>query len=235
MRMEPTRKCSSFTDVEKFSDFRRSTGDFGPSNIDFGASNLRKHSHFQPSHFRRHSNFQFHNRLALIKGYGDWFQQCLDEGWDGYLFTFLFNRLPGCRHAMVQQMHQQIESWYGRLATRIVRKPKSSVWAPFLPKGIFVPDLPVSKRCKQGIRDVSINDGLHVHGIVVANRWARMLDTLDVYFEVEKNMKKFLVDRIRHIDVQRITHRAKYVADYGLKGLKRPTFSEDDLLVLPRV
>jgi hypothetical protein len=240
MPMEPTRKCSSFTDVEKFSDFRRSdghfglsNGGFGASNIDFGSSNLSKHSHFQPYHLRGHSNFQYHHRLALIDAYGDWLQQWLDEGWDGYLFTFMFHQLPGSRRAMVHQMHQQIERWYGMLATRTVRKPRSPVWAPFLPKGIFVPDLPFSKGLKQGILDVSINDGLHVHGVVVANRWARILDTLDRYFQ--ENLKKFLVGKIRHIDVQRITHRAKYVADYGLKGLKRPTFSEDDVLVLPRV
>ena len=239
MRMEPTRKCSSFADVEKFSDFRRSDGhfglpnrDLGPSNIDFGPSNLSKHSHFQPSYFRGHFNFQFHHRLALIDAYGDWLQQWLDEGWDGYLFTFMFNQLPGSRQAMVQQMHQQLERWYGMLATRIVRKPKSPVWAPFLPKGIFVPDLPVPKRSKQGIRDVSLNDGLHVHGIVVANRWARMPGTLDDYFQ--ENLQKFLFGKLRHIDVERITHRARYVVDYGLKGLKRPTFSEDDVLVLPR-
>ena len=59
MRMDPTRKCSRFADVEKFSDFRRSNGDVGlsnngvkASNNDLGPSNLRKQSQFQHSHFR---------------------------------------------------------------------------------------------------------------------------------------------------------------------------------------
>jgi hypothetical protein len=247
MRMQPTRKCSNVADVEKCSDFRRSNdgfglsndgfglsdGSFGASNDDFGPPNLRKHSQVrQHSHFRGHSNFQFHHRLALIQAYGDWFKQWLDQGWDGYLFTFMFNQLPGSRRAMVQQMHQQIERWYGRLATRTVRKPRSPVWAPFLPKGIFVPDLPVPKRCKQGILDVSINDGLHMHGIVVANRRARIPDMLDDYFE--DNLKKYLTSKLRHIDVRRITHSAEYVTEYALKSLKRSTSSEDDVLVLPR-
>jgi hypothetical protein len=152
MRMWPTRKCSSFADVEKFSDFRRSNGDFGPSNDEFGPSDLSKHSHFQHSNFRKHSNFQYQHRLALIQAHGDWLQQWLNEGWDGYLFTFMFNQLPGSRRAIVHQMHQQIERWYGRLATRTVRKPRSPVWAPLLPKGIFIPDLPVPKRLKQDQR-----------------------------------------------------------------------------------
>jgi hypothetical protein len=240
MRIKPTRKCSSFANVEKFSDFRRSTshsglsnGGFGASNIDFGSSNLSKHSQSrEPSHFRAHSNFQYQHRLALIQAHGDWLQQWLDQGWDGYLFTFLFNQLPGSRRAMVHQMHQQLERWYGMLATRIVRKPRSPGRASFLPKGVFVPDLPVPKRCKVGIGDVSINDGLHVHGIVVANRWARMPETLDVYFQ--ENLKKFLVGKLRHIDVELIRDRPRYTVGYALKGLKRPTFSEDDVLVLPR-
>jgi hypothetical protein len=122
--------------------------------------------------------------------------------------------------------------WYGRLATRTVRKTRSPVWAPLLPKGIFVPDLPVPKRVKQDIRDVSTNDGLHMHGVVVANRWGRLRDTLDVHFE--ENLGTYLTKKLRHVDVQRITGRAEYVTEYALKSLKRPTFSEDDILVLPR-
>jgi hypothetical protein len=201
MRIEPTRKCEKFGDVEKF-----------------GVS--------------KHSSFRYHDRLALIQAYGEWVKQWLDQGWDGYLFTFMFNQLPGSRHAMVQQMHQELLRWYGRLATRTIRKTRSPVWVPFLPKGIFVPDLPVPKRSKQDIRDVSTNDGLHMHGIMVANRWARIPDTLDVYFE--ENLRTYLTKELRHVDVQRITHRAEYVTEYALKSLKRPTFSEDDVLVLPR-
>jgi hypothetical protein len=213
MRMDPTRKCSNCADVEKFGVF--------------GHSNSQK---YDP--VREHSNFQYQHRLALIQAHGAWAQQWLDRGWDGYLFTFLFNQLPGSRHAMVQQMHQQILRWYGRLATRTVRKLRSPVWVPFLPKGIFVPDLPVPKRSKQDIRDVSTNDGLHMHGIVVANRLGRLRETLDVHFQ--ENLGTYLTRKLRHIDVRRITHSAEYVTDYGMKGLKRWTFSQDDILVLPR-
>jgi hypothetical protein len=237
MRMGPTRKCSNYADVEKFSDFRRSNdgfgssnGRFGPSNDEFGRSDVRRH--FRQHYDFRNSNFQFHHRLALIQAHGDWLQQWLNEGWDGYLFTFMFNQLPGSRRAIVHQMHQQLERWYGRLATRTVRKPRSPVWAPLLPKGIFIPDLPVPKRSKLRIRDVSINDGLHMDGIVVANRWARIPATLDVYFE--ENLGTYLTKKLQHIDVRRITHRPEYVTEYALKSLKRQTSSEDDILVLPR-
>jgi hypothetical protein len=93
MRMDPTRKCISCADVENL----------GVSEH----SNFRNHSHF-----RKHSNFQYQHRLALIQAHADWAQQWLDRGWDGYLFTFMFNQMPGSRHAMVRQMHQQILRWY---------------------------------------------------------------------------------------------------------------------------
>ena len=77
-----------------------------------------------------------------------------------------------------------------------------------------------------------INDGLHVHGIVVANRLGRISEPLDVHFE--RNLEKYLTGNLPHIDVERITHMAKYVTSYAMKGLKRPMFSPDQILVLPR-
>jgi hypothetical protein len=61
---------------------------------------------------------------------------------------------------------------------------------------------------------------------------ARIPETLDVHFEA--NLGTYLTKKLRHIDVRRITHSAEYVTEYAMKGLKRGTFSEDDILVLPR-
>ena len=49
-----------------------------------------------------------------------------------------------------------------------------------------------------------------------------------------RNLEKYLTGNLRHIDVERITHMAKYVTGYGMKGLKRPMFSPDHILVLPK-
>jgi hypothetical protein len=79
---------------------------------------------------------------------------------------------------------------------------------------------------------VAINDGLHVHGIVVANRLGRIHEPLDVHFQEKLN--EYLTEKLRHIDVRAITQTAGYVTEYAMKGLKRPTFSMDQILVLPR-
>jgi hypothetical protein len=171
-------------------------------------------------------------KLALIQAYGKWVQQYLDEGWDGYFFSVQFQQLPGSLMTKVQLMENALLRWYGRLATRSVRKPRSPRWAPLLPKGVFVPDLPVFKSSKQDLRDVVINDGLHVHGIVVANRFGRISEPLDVHFS--RNLEKYLTGNLRHIDIEPITRTAGYVTEYAMKGLKRPIFSLDNVLVLPR-
>ena len=171
-------------------------------------------------------------KLALIEAYGHWVQRQIDDGWDAYFFSFMFSQLPGSFGAKTQQMEREVLRWYGRLATRTVRKPRSPKWAPLLAKGIFVPDLPVFKRSKQDLRDAVINEGLHVHGIVVANRFGRISEPLDVH--VAEKSKEYLTDNLRHIDVERITHMAKYVTGYGMKGLKIPTFSPDNILILPK-
>jgi hypothetical protein len=144
----------------------------------------------------------------------------------------MFSQLQGSLGSKSQRMESELLRWYGRFATRTVRKPRSPQWAPLLPKGIFVPDLPVAKKSKQDLRDVFINDGLHVHGIVVANRLGRIPEPLDVHFE--RNLEKYLTGNLRNIDIKPITRTAGYVTEYGMKGLKRPTFTMDNVLVLPR-
>jgi hypothetical protein len=171
-------------------------------------------------------------KLILIRHYGQWVQEQIDDGWDGYFFSFMFQQLPGSLKTKAQLMERELLRWYGRFATRSVRKPRSPECAPLLPKGIFIPDLPVFKRSKQNLRDVVINDGLHVHGIVVANRLGRISEPLDVHFA--ERLDEYLTGNLRHIDIEPITRTAGYVTEYAMKGLKRPIFSMDHVLVLPR-
>lgn len=170
---------------------------------------------------------------ARIQGHAQWIQQFLDAGWDGYFFTVMFNNLPGKRDTKVIQMHHEVTTLYGCLAKAMVRKRRSPKWAGYFPIAIFSPDLPVPKSRngqKSTIADVSINDGLHSHGIVLANRWGRVEVPLDEYFE--ENREQYLTGKIRNIDVRRIACDPGYVVEYTLKALMRRTSSDDDVLVL---
>jgi hypothetical protein len=103
----------------------------------------------------------------------------------------------------------------------------------YLPIGIFVPDYPVPKSRGGGgntIADVSINDGLHMGGIVIANRFGKIPTYLESHFREEK--RTYRSGKVRYIDVRRITHDVAKVVDYTFKSLKRRTCTPDDVVVL---
>jgi hypothetical protein len=182
------------------------------------------------------SDYGFHSTVhlkAIVDAFGQWTKEYLDMGWDGYLVSIMFHDLAGSRETKVIQMKQEVERVYNRLATRMVRKPNSPSWAGYLPIGLFVPDLPVPKRRegkKSTIADVSINDGLHMHGIVLGNRWGRVRESLMDHFKEFED--QYVSGKVRHIDVRRITHDPEYTVDYTLKSLPRRNSSPDDVLLL---
>jgi hypothetical protein len=47
-------------------------------------------------------------------------------------------------------------------------------------------------------------------------------------------MDEYLIGKIDEIDVVPITNNPSYTTRYGAKGLKRRTFSSDDVLILPK-
>jgi hypothetical protein len=170
---------------------------------------------------------------ALIQAHAHWIKGFLDAGWDGYLFSVMFHQLAGSRKTMIIQMQQEVTRVYNRLGTRMVRKPRSPGWAGYLPVGLFIPDLPVPKRRKgkkSTIADVSINDGLHMGGIVLGNKWGRVRTNLKKHFKEEED--KYVTGKIREIYIKRITHDPENPVEYTLKSLPRRTLSPDDVLVL---
>ena len=172
-------------------------------------------------------------RFQLLEEYGEWINDWVQRGWDGYLVTVMFHNLSGSMDSQITQMHQEVTALFSKLVKRVVRKPRSPAWVPLLPKGIFVPDLPVFKRTKTPLtKDALMNDGLHMHGIILANCWGRLTDPLDVHFSEKR--RTYVAKKIRSIDVVKITERPEYTTDYAGKGIKRPCFNPDHILILPR-
>lgn len=155
------------------------------------------------------------------------------KGWDAYLVSILFHEIGGSIDTKKLQMKQEITRVYSRFATRMVRKTWTPEKAQYLPVGIFVPDLPVPKLRsgeKSTIADVSINDGLHMGGILLANKRARIRDNLEDHFKEKEDV--YISGKIRNIGIRRITHDIDKPLNYTFKGLKRRTFTSDDVLVL---
>jgi hypothetical protein len=98
---------------------------------------------------------------------------------------------------------------------------------------VLFPDLPVYKREKKSIEDVSINNGLHYGGIALTPPISRFQSTLDAYFE--QDQKKYVNEKLSRIHVAPITWNPAYVTDYVAKSFKRGRVSEEDIIILPRV
>jgi hypothetical protein len=161
-----------------------------------------------------------------------WVDDYYDLEWTPYHVTFMFHHIPGSEEEKIRQMHKDIGRFYGKLASWVVRDPKSSKYAHLLPRGVFFPDVPCYKREKQALRDVTINDGLHFHGIILVRTKSR----LKVPFLQHLRDKRKSYGRgstlTTHAEPIRDHHR--FVADYAGKGVKRGRVSYDDVLVLPR-
>ncbi len=168
----------------------------------------------------------------IVQAYGGWIQEQLDLGWDAYLVTFMFRNISGSNEVKIQQMHKEITGFYQKLATRAVRKPRSEQWVHLLPKGVFFPDVPGYRSSAYSIPEVSINDGIHFHGIMVATREARLKEPLHLH--LRRKRKLYVKGKIYRIDAERITSEAPFVTDYIGKAIKRRRFSNDHVLLLPR-
>jgi hypothetical protein len=98
---------------------------------------------------------------------------------------------------------------------------------------IVAPNLPIPKHFKQRLRDATINNGIHWHGLALVNLLTSKLD-IPLHLHIKANRDKYLVGSIQEIDVRPVTHRPRHVTSYGMKGLERNPFCSDDVLLFPR-
>jgi hypothetical protein len=175
--------------------------------------------------------FNLHHREEIIGGFGTWVEQHINDGWDGYLFTFMFNQLRGPQDSQRRQMHEEITAVYRKLVTRVVRKPNSPNNLDMLPRAVFFPDRPVTKKQQHRLRDVSVNDGFHMHGVLVSPSISRLKVGLDEHFQ--DNAALYKTPKLHRIDIRPITHSPDHVTQYAGKALRSWQFTEDDMLILP--
>jgi len=86
------------------------------------------------------------------------------------------------------------------------------------------------------VRDVTINDGLHVHAIIAMPSTLRHFHGCSLKDLIRDNGHRFIgrFTSISHIDVQRIKDNPDCVADYVLKHAKRNAAIMDEILILPK-
>jgi hypothetical protein len=168
---------------------------------------------------------------VLVRLYGKWIKDSLDTGtWEGYLFTIMFKFLTRPPEP-IEQMHQEIITLYSKIVVSVVRNPKRPTWADRLPRALFLPDSFLGYR-KMKSKDVLLNDGLHMHGIMIVPKKNRLKCPLDVL--IKRNEKFYYGDKIQDIDIRLIEDNSVYVTEYVGKSVQKGWFTTDDILILPR-
>jgi hypothetical protein len=171
----------------------------------------------------------------LINGYADLVEQRVQDGWQPHLITFMFNQLPGSRSSVIKQTRDEIERVYATLVTRVVRKPRSPKSADRLPVLIGFADLPVPKRERRQLREITLNDGLHYHGILLMPARSRLRTGLAFHFMKYHRLYVGNGSRLDRLHVLKIKTDPGYVVRYALKALEKGRLPYDDcVLVLPK-
>jgi hypothetical protein len=166
-------------------------------------------------------------RCELLDAYGQLIAEKMDQGYKGYLLTFMSNHIPGNQQTVTRIMTRDVQCFYENLITRVVRKSRTARDHK-LPIFIASRDRPVRKWTKQSLEDVTINNGLHFHGALLIPARARK----DWYRKLDPEKIK-AHSHIRNIHREPISSRPRYTAGYALKRLKYDADAHDNILILP--
>jgi hypothetical protein len=166
----------------------------------------------------------------LIAEYTQLVQQRIDQGFDAFLLTFMFQSLAGSPKAPLVQMNHEMKRFYAKFLTRVVRKPKTQFMKDALPVLITVPDRPVYEVAKRGLPDLKINGGLHINGILCVPRNSRLKVDVRTHFQVQRAL--YVTNHLLRIDVKPIYFAS--AAGYALfKALRSGNATVDDFKVYP--
>jgi hypothetical protein len=147
--------------------------------------------------------------------------------------TVMFNQLHGNDRTKNSQMQIAVGGLYASLLTRITRKPRQSY--EIHPKLIACPDWPVHKHDKMQLSEITTNDGMHYHGVLLTPPVSRLRIPVAQHFT--ENTDVYLCDPVlARLDVRPFNPSdVQDVVDYALKGLKTNRLpDEETLLILPK-
>ena len=155
-------------------------------------------------------------------------------GWYSTLLTFMFDHMHGNQLAIQSQQTREVTEIYGRALTRVVRDPTRPSRIGRLPIWFCSADFPVFKHRKQALRDVTINDGQHVHAVVLTPPRNRLGEMSLARFVRENEALLTGSGRCLRIHAEPIFYDEAYVLRYVRKSEDRRRIDEDAFFVLPR-
>ena len=179
-------------------------------------------------------NYSTQTNDEFIQGYTDLIRERIDDGWSGFLCSFMFRPINPNPKCAIVLMKDAISKFYSTLLTRVIRDPHCPSSVGCLPVLISVADLP-RPGANAPLADTTINGGLHFHGILLIPAKNRL--RVSLMDHVGQNLSTYLpIDGIfSRIHIQPIEDRPDQVVDYAFKSIKKFKINYDDgALVLPR-
>jgi hypothetical protein len=158
----------------------------------------------------------------------------MEDGWDVYLLTLMFNQMRGSHESIIRRMRKEVERVYSPMLTRMIREPRK-MGTDELPLLIAAPDLPVSKQKKQRASgDVRVNGGLHMHGLIAVPPNTRMNVSLDQHFQLNQKIYVCGGYPLARVHAEPITEDPGYVTEYACKAIQHGRVDLDHIVILPR-
>lgn len=169
----------------------------------------------------------------LLTGYKQWIANELAQEWTPYYVNLMFSHLRLPASMLYSQMADMIEKqFYVLLCKKLDRHPNRRGRHNLSPHVLLFPDLPVAKRKKHSLREVTLNGGLHFNGFVSISPQARLREnTLVEHFAVHQ--AEYLRDGMR-VHAKPLTDNLSGIVAYAMKTIKRGRFDLDQVILLPR-
>jgi hypothetical protein len=180
-----------------------------------------------------------HQKMEVVQGLVEMIVgRVFLEGWNPHFLTFQFHQLPGNANHILARMRTEIEIFYRKLISRVQRFPRTRLGFLNSPILLASGDVPIPKHKKRTIAEVTINDGLHQHGILLLPSTSRLRTDLATHFtqEQERYRKGSHISSVS-VDPIELTHRdVETVVRYTCKGWVEGRLGFDEsILWLPRV
>ena len=170
----------------------------------------------------------------IVRGYQEFVEEMVQEGWTPYVLTFMFNQINGSPTTVLTRMGKELERIYATMLTRIIRNPTSASAIGQLPIWIGCPDFPVPRHSRQSLASVTINEGLHVHAIAIIPPKSRLKEPLSTHLRTNQGLYVGHRKMVSLIRADLIDSSPGYVTGYVLKSIYRRRCDTDRILVFPR-
>jgi hypothetical protein len=179
-------------------------------------------------------------RFKLHSAYSNWVHEILNgvwekKLWNGFQVAFMFDHIPGSFAKKCEVMEHEIDRVYRILVPHVERSPRSPAGSKRLPILIAFPDYPRQWIKSADLLGVTINDGLHFHGVLLVNIESRLKVRLDMH--IKEHYQRYVRPGgvLRRIHIQPIDDpTANRATGYALKSLEWRIPDTDRIFIRPR-